>query len=188
MTFRVPAGLILLVGPPGAGKSSFAQAWVEHGQIDADGVVSCDTIRAHLFGARVHIADDPAVFNEMDTRVATRLSAGLPVVVDATNVTPHARTRMIAWARQHGRPVTALQFQVETPVLVRRNATRIGHARVPTEDVQEYAEIAAAHASAAQLLGEGIDVVVSVPGEADGASPSDAAEAICLQSSGRQQT
>jgi len=183
--YGVPAGLILLVGAPGAGKSSFARAWVERGRIGADGVVSCDTIRAQLFGAGVHVADDPAVFNEMDKRVATRLSAGLPVVVDATNVLPHARARMIAWARQHGRPVTALQFKVETPVLVRRNATRIGHARVPTEDVLEYAEIAAAHASPGQLLGEGVDLVVSVPGEADGASPSDAAAAIHLWDSAR---
>ena len=94
--YGVPAGLILLVGAPGAGKSSFARAWVERGRIGADGVVSCDTIRAQLFGAGVHVADDPAVFNEMDKRVATRLSAGLPVVVDATNVLPHARARMIA--------------------------------------------------------------------------------------------
>ena len=81
--------------------------------------------------------------------------------------------------------MTALQFKVEAPVLVRRNATRIGHARVPTEDVLEYAEIAAAHASPGQLLGEGVDFVVSVPGEADGASPSDAAAAIHLWDSAR---
>lgn len=53
---------------------------------------------------------------------------------------------------------------------------RIGHARVPTDDVRSYAAIAAANASRGQLLGEGIDIVVDVPGEADGASPSDAAE------------
>jgi len=176
----VPVGLILLVGPPASGKSSFARAWVEYGEIDAGGVVSCDAIRGQLFGERVRVADDPVVFSEMDSRVATRLAAGQPVVVDATNVAPGARARMIAWAQQHGRPVTALRFHVENGVLVRRNALRIGHARVPAEDVLDYAVRAAAHGSRDQLLGEGIDLVVDVPGEAEGASPAEAAQAIRL--------
>lgn len=40
---RVPSGLILLVGPPASGKSSFARAWIEHRQLDPDGVASCDS-------------------------------------------------------------------------------------------------------------------------------------------------
>src|SRR3954465_9565412 len=88
---RVPSGLILLVGPPASGKSSFARAWIAHGQLDPDGVVSCDSIRNELFGNRVDASDDPVVFDEMDKRVATRLEAALAVVVDATNVLPHAR-------------------------------------------------------------------------------------------------
>ena len=66
----MPVGLILLVGPPAAGKSTFARAWVERGRIDADGVVSCDSIRNEWFGARVEVGDDPVVFGEMDRRGA----------------------------------------------------------------------------------------------------------------------
>jgi predicted kinase len=84
----VPNGLILLVGPPASGKSSFARAWIERGQLDRDGVVSCDSIRNELVGARVDVSDDPVIFDEMDRRVAARLKAALPVVVDATNVIP----------------------------------------------------------------------------------------------------
>ena len=175
----VPVGLVLLVGPPAAGKSSFARAWVGCDQIDAEGVVSCDAIRAQRFGARVRVVDDPAVFDEMDSRVARRLAAGLAVVVDATNVRPDARARMIAWARRYASPVTALLFPVEDGVLLRRNATRTGHARVPTEAVLEYAGIAA-DTTRAQLLSEGIAVVVTVLGQADDAGPADAAEAIHL--------
>jgi predicted kinase len=36
---RVPAGLILLVGPPASGQSSFARAWVDCGRLDADEVL-----------------------------------------------------------------------------------------------------------------------------------------------------
>ncbi|WP_198414052.1 ATP-binding protein [Micromonospora phaseoli] len=176
----MPAGLILLVGPPAAGKSTFARAWVERGRIDADGVVSCDSIRNELFGARVDVGDDPAVFGEMDLRVAARLAAALAVVVDATNVMPPARARMIAWARQHGRPVTVLRFRVVDEVLVRRNAGRTGDARVPTDDVLRYAAVAAQHTADAQLFDEGTDVVIDVPGEAEGVSPAEAAAIIRL--------
>lgn len=171
----VANGLILLVGPPASGKSSFARAWIEHGRLDAGGVVSCDTIRGELFGSRVDVRDDPAVFDEMDRRVTARLEAGLAVVVDATNVMPHARTRMIAWARKYDRPVTAMRFHVAAEILVYRNAQRFNHARVPSDDVLRYAAAAASHTGRAQLIDEGVTHVVDVPGEAEGMSAAKAA-------------
>jgi predicted kinase len=44
------AWLVLLVGPPASGKSSFARALIELGRLDAGGVVSCDAVRGELFG------------------------------------------------------------------------------------------------------------------------------------------
>jgi predicted kinase len=163
----VPRGLILLVGPPAAGKSSFARAWVRRGELDPDGVVSADAIRARLFGAAIRVEDDPAVFDEVDARVTARLAAGLTVVVDATNVTPPARARLLAWARHHGRPATALRFVVDADALVRRNAARPGHGPVSSDDVRKYAAI---DISRDRLIGEGVDVVVDVPGTADAAA------------------
>jgi predicted kinase len=177
---EVPAGLILLVGPPASGKSSFARAWVRGGRIDPDGVVSADAIRVEFFGAAIRVEDDPAVFDEVDSRVAARLAAGLAVVVDATNVTAPARAGLLAWARQYGRPSTALRFVVDVDALVRRNAARPGNGPVTSAAVRKFAVIAAAQASRERLLGEGIDLVVDVPGEAEGAGPSDAAELIFL--------
>lgn len=176
----VPNGLILLVGPPASGKSSFARAWIESGQLDPDGVVSCDTVRNELFGDRVDAGDDPALFDEMDRRVAARLKAALAVVVDATNVMPQARTRMITWARQYGRPAAALRFRVPVEVLVHRNSERLGRACVPVNDVLRYAAAAARDGDRAQMIDEGIAVVVDVPGEAEGVSPAQAAAMIRL--------
>jgi len=176
----VPAGLILLEGPPAAGKSSFAHAWIEGGQLDPDGVVSCDTVRVEMFGGRLDFGDDPAVFSEMDRRVRARLEAALAVVVDATNVLPHARSRVIAWARQFGCPVTALRFRVAVEVLVQRNAERVDHAFVSAGDVLRYAAAAAQQTDRVRLIEEGVNVVIDVPGEAEGVSPAQAAEMIRL--------
>jgi predicted kinase len=176
----VPNGLVLLVGPPASGKSSFARAWIKCGRLDPDGVVSCDTIRRQMFGDRFDVSDDPLIFDEMDRRVAARLEAGLAVVVDATNVLPDARTSMISSARQYGRPVTALRFRVAAEVLVRRNSARLGSAFVPVDDVLRYAAAAARHTDRAQLIDEGITVVVDVPGEAEGSSPAQVAAMIRL--------
>jgi predicted kinase len=101
-------------------------------------------------------------------------------VVDATNVMPHARARMISLARRYGRPVTALRFRVGTEILVHRNAERLGHARVPVHDVLRFAAVAARHTDRAQLFGEGITVVLDVPGEAEGVSAAQAAATIRL--------
>ncbi|MEW2443653.1 ATP-binding protein [Micromonospora marina] len=159
---------MLLVGPPAAGKSAFARAWVDSGQIDADGVVSCDSVRGELFGDRFDVADDPVLFDELDRRVEMRLRAALPVVIDARHVMPHARSSMIAWAQRYGRPVVALRFRVAEEVLVRRNAERSAPARVPAYEVRRYAAFAARHTNPAQLADEGVEVVVDVPGVAEG--------------------
>lgn len=176
----VPNGLILLVGPPASGISSFTRAWIECGRLDPDGHVSCDAVRNELFGEHVDVGDDPAVFDEMDRRIAARLEAALAVVVDATNVMPHARARMIAWAKKYGRPVTALRFRVAAETLVQRNSQRVGYARVPFDDVLRSAAAAARHTGRVQLAGEGISVVVDVPGEAEGLSSAEAAAMIRL--------
>ncbi|MFJ3793272.1 AAA family ATPase [Kitasatospora sp. NPDC090091] len=71
---RVPAGLVILVGPPASGKTSFVRALIERRQIDAEAVMSSDGIRAELFGTSPADADSEAadgrIFEERDRRVA----------------------------------------------------------------------------------------------------------------------
>jgi predicted kinase len=114
-----------------------------------------------MFGPVVRLADDPAVFDEVDARIAARLAAGLPVLVDATNVTPEARAR----ARKHGAPTTALRFPVADDVLLARNAARTDHHWVPTDLLLHLAETFRATASLEQLRAEGFDAVADVPGK-----------------------
>ncbi|WP_323179488.1 AAA family ATPase [Streptomyces sp. NBC_00654] len=47
----IPAGLVVLVGPPAAGKTAFVREVVAQGSLDPEAVVSSDDIRAEFFGA-----------------------------------------------------------------------------------------------------------------------------------------
>lgn len=119
---RVPAGLVLLVGPPASGKTSFVRALIAHGQIDEDAVVSSDEIRAELFGTSATDAADARIFEERDRRIVARLAAGQTAVAESTNITPQARARLIAIARRFNAPVTMLRFPPDLGLLLQQHA------------------------------------------------------------------
>ncbi|MDJ0388288.1 ATP-binding protein [Roseomonas sp. E05] len=73
--------LVVLVGPPGAGKSSWARA--NH---PAEDIVSSDAIRKELYGDETFQGDPVPVFMRLRRMVTDRLAAGRSAVVDATNL------------------------------------------------------------------------------------------------------
>lgn len=173
MPVPLPCVLLLLIGPPAAGKSSFARAMVDAGLVAPEAVVSCDAIREALFGPDTSSdSADPVVFARMDDLVRRRLRAGLPVVLDATNVTSQARLRMIKWAKAARRPVWAATFRVDAQTALDQNATR--EKVLPEAAVLEYAHRMQANSSPAQLVAEGIDQIIDVPGRTDNTSPAQA--------------
>lgn len=176
---RVSAGLVILVGPPASGKTSFVRALIEHGQIDEESVVSSDEIRAELFGVPPIEADpdamDASVFEERDRRVIARLAAGQSVVAESTNVTRQARRRLVTIARRFDAPVTMLRFPVDTTELLRQHGERERPDLTP-EDVRAYAAVMMREASAEQLRSEGAVAVHDVPGRPQGSTALEAAE------------
>ncbi|MFB7846599.1 AAA family ATPase [Streptomyces sp. NPDC056053] len=182
----VPAGLVLLVGPPASGKTSFVRTLIAHGRIDEDAVISSDEIRAELLGAAPTGTDpdtdsetdpdevDARIFEERDRRIVARLAAGQTAVAESTNVTPQARARLIAIARRFDAPVTMLRFTPDLDLLLRQNAER-GRTDTTAADVRAYAGVMARHARPGQLLAEGADAVHDVPGRLQGATPAEAA-------------
>ncbi|MFF7987367.1 AAA family ATPase [Streptomyces sp. NPDC007901] len=175
---RVPAGLVLLVGPPASGKTSFVRALIAHGQIDEDAVVSSDEIRTELFGTSPTDADpdaaDARIFEERDRRIVARLAAGQTAVAESTNVTPQARTRLIAIAKRFNAPVTMLRFTPDLGLLLQQHAER-GRTDITAADIRGYAAVMARHAGADQLRTEGANAVHDVPGRLQGATPAEAA-------------
>lgn len=175
---RVPAGLVVLVGPPASGKSSFVRALIARGLIDGDSVVSSDEIRAELFGTaptEAHTdAADARIFHERDRRIVARLAGGHTAVAESTNVTSRARTRLIAIARRFDSPVTVLRFDPDLDVLLEQHAER-GRTDITAADVHAFASVMARHAGTDQLRSEGAHVVHDVPGRRQGVTPAEAA-------------
>lgn len=182
---RVPAGLIVLVGPPASGKTSFVQALIAGGQIRAEAVVSSDEIRAELFGAPAtetesevesgaeSDAADARIFEERDRRIVARLAAGRSAVAESTNVTPQARARLIALARRFDAPVTMLRFDPGVIHLLQQYTER-GRTDLTAADIRAYAALTARDAGADQLRSEGASAVHDVPGRRQVVTPAEA--------------
>ncbi|MEU6235756.1 ATP-binding protein, partial [Kitasatospora sp. NPDC047058] len=181
---RVPAGLIVLVGPPASGKTSFVRALIARGQIDEEAVVSSDEIRAELFGTSPAEADpdaaDARIFEERDRRIAARLATGHSAVAESTNVTPQARARLIALARRFNAPVTMLRFNPDLTDLLQQHAER-GPTDVTAADIRAYAAIMARHAATDQLRSEGATAAHDVPGRRQATTPAEAARALLIR-------
>ncbi|MFF0712109.1 AAA family ATPase [Streptomyces bauhiniae] len=175
---RVPTGLVVLVGPPASGKTSFVRALIESGRIDAEAVVSSDEIRAELCGTSPAQAEpdaaDARIFEERDRRIVARLATGRSAVAESTNVTPQARARLIAIAGRFDAPVTMLRFDPEITDLLRQYTER-GRTDLTAADVHAYAAAMARDARADQLRAEGATTVHDVPGRHQATTPAEAA-------------
>ena len=112
----MPLELIILIGLPGAGKSTY--------------------FRAHFAATHVHISKDlmPNARRRDDRQerdIEAALSAGKSVVVDNTNPSREVRAPLIALGRRHGARIVAVYFETDVRTAIMRNRQREGRARVP---------------------------------------------------------
>jgi predicted kinase len=123
--------VVLLVGLPGSGKSTWAQG--------RPGVLSSDAIRELL-------ADDPTdqtiharVFGVLRDLLKQRLELKRPVTyIDATSLTPRERAPYIAIAQRHGAAIEAVFF--DTPVVECQSRNRARGRAVPENVIDSMAE------------------------------------------------
>lgn len=87
--------LILLIGPPGCGKSTYAETYMnEHHEFVTH--VSSDEIRKQLWGDEAIQGDNSQVFSRMQDETIQWLNGGWNVLYDATNMTRKDRASIIA--------------------------------------------------------------------------------------------
>jgi predicted kinase len=134
--------LVLLIGLPGAGKSTF--------------------FRLHFADSHVHVSRD--AFGErrrpetlQNELLRDALGSGRSVVIDNTNVSVEERARFIDEARLHGVRVVGYRFDVSTRECVSRNDGRSGRARIPKVGI-----LSAAKRLVAPSKEEGFDALYRV--------------------------
>jgi predicted kinase len=123
--------LILLVGLPGSGKST----WAAREKLP---VLSSDELRRIL-------ADDPTdqsiharVFSVLRSLIKHRLELKRPITcVDATNLTPKERRPYLALARRHDAIIEAVFFN--TPIAECQRRNRLRQRIVPREAIETMA-------------------------------------------------
>lgn len=94
--------LTLMVGPSGAGKSTwlYGPEASDTFAIRSSHIVSSDLIRADLCGDFRDQTRNEEVFEALHAVVYARISHGLPVVVDATNIRRKDRLAIVALKRE----------------------------------------------------------------------------------------
>jgi predicted kinase len=132
---RLPApSLVLLVGPAGVGKSTFARRVFPETTI-----VSSDRCRAWLTDDEDDQSATADAFALLHAIVEKRLERNRLTVVDATNLEPEARRPLLALAARHHLLAVAILFGVEPEALAAQNARRAagGGRRAIPADVQD---------------------------------------------------
>lgn len=116
--------LILPVGPPGCGKSTLREWFINRRVLPKRAVVSPDDLRVWLTGERADQTANNAVFSVVRTVVQERLRRNLNVYLDATNLT--GLSDWLNLAAEHSQPAIIVTFKAsdDTPLLMERNRTR----------------------------------------------------------------
>lgn len=120
MKIDVPeSSIVALVGPSGSGKSTFARRHFAPTE-----VLSSDHCRALVSDDEGDQAATSDAFEVLYFVARKRVARGRLTVVDATNVEPPARQRLVALAREFGRPLVAIVLDLPQSLCRERNESR----------------------------------------------------------------
>jgi protein phosphatase len=111
--------LVLMVGPSGSGKSSFARKHFKPTE-----VLSSDYCRALVADNENDQSASANAFEVLRFIAGKRLSAGHLTVVDATNVHPDSRKPFVSLAREHDLLAAAIVLNLPDKLCVARNKDR----------------------------------------------------------------
>src|SRR5919204_2471203 len=111
--------LVVLIGPSGAGKTTFARA-----HFKATEVLSSDVCRGLVADDENDQAATRDAFDLLHFIAAKRLALGKLTVVDATNVQQEARQPLVALARDYYCLPVAIVFDLPEKLCLERNRQR----------------------------------------------------------------
>ncbi len=111
--------LVVLIGASGSGKSVFGRTHFAPTE-----VISSDFCRGLVADDENDQSASAAAFDVLHYVAGKRLALGKLTVIDATNVQPDVRTRLVALAREHDVLPVAIVLDLPEKVSIARNATR----------------------------------------------------------------
>lgn len=117
------ANFIMIVGPAGSGKSTFAQYYADkHYSDNRRGdivIISSDALRAELYGNAEDQTNPKRVFEEMNKRTLQALRRDVSVIYDATNLTKKYRMNILDEVRAievNGMPIITACYMIDVPL------------------------------------------------------------------------
>jgi protein phosphatase len=116
-----PSALVALVGPAGAGKTTFAAAHFKPSQ-----ALSSDQCRLLVSDDEGDQSASAAAFAVLYFIAARRARRGRLTVVDATNVRPQDRQRVLWLGQRYRRAAIAIVFGLPLDLCLARNEARVG--------------------------------------------------------------
>jgi protein phosphatase len=117
-------GLVVLIGPAGSGKTTFAARCFRPSE-----VLSSDHYRSVVGDEDRNATTTKDAFDVIETIAARRLRSRRLCVIDATNVSPDDRKRYVQLARDEHAPLSAIAFDLPERDCITQNAARGAEAR-----------------------------------------------------------
>lgn len=124
--------LVLMCGPSASGKSTYIE---EH--FKGARVISRDVIRFEMIKSdEDYFAHEKEVLKEFYHQIKAACESDFEiVVVDATNLTPKTRAKVLRYA--NGRRKRAISFNLPLGTLIEHNNKRSGLAKVPVSAIEQ---------------------------------------------------
>jgi predicted kinase len=123
-----PPTLVVLVGLPGAGKSTFARSLRERAPIV---VLESDRFRKLLFGRPTYSPEESRrLFRALHAAIERLLARGVSCVLDATNLREEHRRPLYDMAERHGARLVLVHLDAP-PEVVRQRLARRRQAATP---------------------------------------------------------
>ena len=128
--------LIMLVGLPASGKSTFAEQFAEKNNFD---IVSSDKIRGMLYGDESIQGDSEEVFGTVHDEIFDNLYHGINTIYDACNIHKHHRIEFLNKVNEKVSECNKYCYHISTPLSVcfERNEKR--DRKVPVSVISQMA-------------------------------------------------